>query len=280
MKVFLRILGVLLMGAGGFWTLSTVVSFPGIILEMQMAGFAGWLFWMLAGAGAFCLGLWIFQKPGKKPPREEHKPSPPKKTARQAPPAAKNPAPPPKPDRKDPWEARILEWEKELAGTVSHSFMWKGRGAEKLDVTRDDTRVDWFSIGRGGDLLKIVEIYARFDSYLRSCRASGVQPALPKNHPHPIPLLLFHEEHFFILAAGEQFEAMGEDALRCLALCREHHFHLVRDNLDHTYYDYVSGNTYEAYLDHIYSNVHYDEDDPEYGTITDMGVISLRVVKD
>ena len=157
--------------------------------------------------------------------------------------------------------------------------MWKGRGAEKLDVTRDDTRVDWFSIGRGGDLLKIVEIYARFDSYLRSCRASGVQPALPKNHPHPIPLLLFHEEHFFILAAGEQFEAMGEDALRCLVLCREHHFHLVRDNLDHTYYDYVSGNTYEAYLDHIYSNVHYDEDDPEYGTITDMGVISLRVVK-
>ena len=279
MKVFLRILGVLLMGAGGFWTLSTVVSFPGIILEMQMAGFAGWLFWMLAGAGAFCLGLWIFQKPGKNPPREEHKPSPPKKTARQAPPAAKNPAPPPKPAREDPWEARILEWEKELAGTVFHSFMWKGRGAEKLDVTRDDTRVDWFSIGRGGDLLKIVEIYARFDSYLRSCRASGVQPALPKNHPHPIPLLLFHEEHFFILAAGEQFEAMGEDAIRCLVLCREHHFHLVRDNLDHTYYDYVSGNTYEAYLDHIYSNVHYDEDDPEYGTITDMGVISLRVVK-
>lgn len=53
----------------------------------------------------------------------------------------------------------------------------------------------------------------------------------------------------------------------------------MRDNLDHTYYDYVSGNTYEAYLDHIYSKVHYDEDDPEYGTITDMGVISLRVVK-
>ena len=262
MKIFFRILGGLLMGAGGLWTLSTIVSFPGIILEMKAAGFAGWLFWMLVGAGAFCLGLWLFRKPGKKPPCEERKPSPPQKPARE-----------------DPWEARILEWEKELAGTVSHSFMWKGRGAEKMDVTRDNTRVDWFSIGRGGDLLKIVEIYAQFDSYLRSCRASGVQPAFPKNHPHPILPLLLHKERFFILAAGEQFEAMGEDALRCLALCREHHFHLVRDNLDHTYYDYVSGNTYEAYLDHIYSKVPNDEDDPEYGTITDMGVISLRVVK-
>ena len=293
MKIFFRILGGLLLGAGGLWTLSTIVSFPGIILEMKAAGFAGWLFWMLVGAGAFCLGLWLFRKPGKKLPCKGRKPSPPKKTARQAPWKTKDPslwkqrtkegdgqpAPPPKPAREDPWEARILEWEKELAGTVSHSFMWKGRGAEKLDVTRDDTRVDWFSIGRGGDLLKIVEIYAQFDSYFQSCRASGVQPAFPKNHPHPILPLLLHKERFFILAAGEQFEAMGEDALRCLALCREHHFHLVRDNLDHTYYDYVSGNTYEAYLHHIYSKVHNDEDDPEYGTITDMGVISLRVVK-
>ncbi len=253
MKVFLRILGSLLVTAGGFWTFCTVISFLGMIWQTGEAARAvGWLFWLLVGIGVFFLGIWLFRKAGKQP---QEKPASPAKL----PSSWKQPAPPQKPAQKDPWEARILTWEEVLAGNVSRRFLLNGGRSEKTDETFDNTKADWFAIGRGGDLPIILKIYFQMDCYLQSCKAKGVSPVCTKNSNW---LYLRGEEHFFILAAEEQFRALGEDTESCLALCREHHFHLVRDNLDHTYSDYVSGNTYEANLEM------HDEYDPVYGTIS------------
>lgn len=271
-KVFLRILGGLLAAAGGFWAFCTVISFLGMIWQTGVAARAiGWLFWLLVGIGVCFLGIWILKRPGKQP-HEKQKPASPAKL----PSSWKQPVPLSKLARKDPWEAQVLAWEEVLTGAVSRRFMRKGRSYEKVDKTFDNTHADWFIIGRGGDLQKILEIYAQMDSYLQSCKAKGVPSVSTENSYW---LYLRGEEHFFILAAEEQFRALGEDTESCLALCREHHFHLVRDNLDHTYYDYVSGNTYETYLERMFSKVHNDEDDPDYGTISSKGAISLRVVK-
>ncbi|NHM14757.1 hypothetical protein GMI68_08295 [Eggerthellaceae bacterium zg-886] len=150
----------------------------------------------------------------------------------------------------DPDEAeRISQWEAALEGdcALKTFYIIGGCGDEGLDGTRDSTGVDWFSLCPGSDLEKAIGIYAQIDTYRKACEVHGTY-AKDTESGVLYRLMRHYYDCRFLIVSKQQFDALGENAERCLALCKEHDLHLAKPLPRSRFEDYVSGKTYEIYV--------------------------------
>ncbi len=150
----------------------------------------------------------------------------------------------------DPDEAEhISQWEAALEGdcALTTYYMIGGRDDEGLDGTHDSTGVDWFILCPDSDLEKVIEMYAQIDNYRKACEAHKVYAKDTESKVLYRLMNEYYDSRFFIISK-KQFDTLGENTERCMALCREHDLHLAESLPGCRYKDYVSGKTYEIYV--------------------------------
>ena len=283
MKKAKRIIGMVLLIVGGFLTVADLIALWAVLtvrdVDYRLGSAVMVLIFILFSAGLFMLG-WRLRHPRNKasdpaqkrpaPAKPVYAPPKPRKlTAEEkhhqaeekaererlwreqaeAMKRARMEALAPWKDT-DPEEAEhIARWESALAGdcAIERFYLIRAVDDEGLDGLSDNTGADWFSLGVGSDLAKVVRLYAEVDNYRKACEFHGVNPQHTEDHTL-YGLMQFYYELRFLIVTKEEFQALGEDREQCLALCREHKLHLVYPQSRGDFLDLDSGRIWNVYI--------------------------------
>ena len=144
----------------------------------------------------------------------------------------------------------IPQWIEALDGEckMARHYLWCGKGDEGLDDVHDYTGTDWFWLHPESDLEKTIDLYAQLDTHRKVCEVHDVYPRHTDHRELNTLLNRNHDRRFLLISSQEEFDALGENRERCIALCAEHDLHIVTGLPGHCYKDHVSGNIYEIYV--------------------------------
>ena len=158
--------------------------------------------------------------------------------------------------RKDtgPEEAEhIARWESALAGdcAIKGYDLERAVDAEGLDELFNNTGADWYSLGMGSDLAKVVRLYAEVDTYRKACEVHRVKPKRAEDIILCWLMWFAHDIHFLIVTQ-QDFLSLGAEREQCLALCREHELHLVLPQSGGVFLDLDSGRRWNVFIAETY----------------------------
>ena len=144
----------------------------------------------------------------------------------------------------------IPQWIEALDGEckMARHYLWRGAGDEGLDGVHDYTGTDWFWLHPESELEKAIDLYAQLDTHRKVCEVHDVYPRHTDHRELNALLNRNHDRRFLLISSQEEFDALGENRERCIALCAEHDLHIVTDLPGHRYKDHISGNIYEIYV--------------------------------
>ena len=168
----------------------------------------------------------------------------------------------------DPEEAEhIARWESALAGdcAIERFYLICAVDDEGLDGLSDNTGADWFSLGVGSDLAKVVRLYAEVDTYRKACEVHGVNPKHTEDHTL-YGLMQFYYDLRFLIVTRQDFLSLGAEREQCLALCREHDLHLVLPQSGGVFLDLDSGRRWNVYIAGTYPGS--ADDAATYGSLS------------
>ena len=273
MKKAKRIIGMVLLIVGGYLTIANLIVLQVVLTvrdvdyrpESAVMVLIFILFSILFSAGLFMLGwrLWREQAEAMKRARME--------------------ALAPRKDTGPEEAEHIARWESALAGdcAIKGYDLERAVDAEGLDDLSNNTGADWFSLGMGSDLAKVVRLYAEVDTYRKACEVHGVKPKHTDDYILCWLMCFAHDIHFLIVTQ-QDFLSLGAEREQCLALCREHGLHLVLPQSAGVFLDLDSGRRWNVYIAETYPGS--VDDAATYGRLalgwTDPGQYTLDYMVD
>ena len=243
MKKAKWIIGMVLLIVGGYLTIANLIVLRAVLTvrdvdyrpESAVMVLIFILFSILFSAGLFMLGwrLWREQAEAMKRARME--------------------ALAPRKDTGPEEAEHIARWESALAGdcAIKGYDLERAVDDEGLDELSNNTGADWFSLGMGSDLAKVVRLYAEVDTYRKACEVHGVKPKHTEDGILCWLMWFAHDIHFLIVTR-EDFLSLGAEREQCLALCREHELHLVLPQSGGVFLDLDSGRRWNVYITETY----------------------------